>query len=429
MPTFRYDANGSSGSSQATLEAPDRASAIRELLARGVTPTSLQELSLAPRRDAATTLRAPAGAGAASSLHSPATPSATKGLWRARVMTKAETAVFIRELSIALQAGLPLVQAMRTIARQGRSAAQRALLLRMIDGVEHGKALADALSAEHAQFPDLTVNLVRAGEASGKLPEVLSQAADLLDREVKLRRSLLSATLYPLILAGLVAIAVTVVVTVIVPSTLSAVKGASITLPWPTRVVQGFASFMGSWWWAVALGSGGLALLASRVLSRPNVRLVVDAYMLRAPLLGRLQRDVAVARFTRTLGTLVASGIPAVPALRVTKGTLGNKAMERVVDEVCEQVTAGKTIADPMERSGYFPPMLVQIINLGERSGRLDQLLNQAAGAFEEKTETSIKLFTTALPPVLVVGLACVVGFVVLAILLPLLEMQDAIPR
>ena len=144
-------------------------------------------------------------------------------------------------------------------------------------------------------------------------------------------------------------------------------------------------------------------------------------------MLGRLLRDVAVARFTRTLGTLTSAGVPVLSALQVTKGTLGNKAMEAVVDDVCVQVAAGRTIADPMEQSGYFPPMLVQIVNLGERTGRLDEMLDQAAGAFEDRTEMSLKLFTTALPPILVVMMACVVGFIVLSVLLPLMEMQDQI--
>jgi type II secretory pathway component PulF len=145
------------------------------------------------------------------------------------------------------------------------------------------------------------------------------------------------------------------------------------------------------------------------------------------PVLGRLLRDVAVARFTRTLGTLTNAGIPILTSLQVTKRTLNNRAMEQVVDEVCDQVASGKTIADPMERSGYFPPMLVQIVNLGERSGRLDEMLHQSADAFESRTEMSVKLLTTALPPVLVVIMACAVGFIVLSILLPLLQMQEAI--
>ncbi len=164
-----------------------------------------------------------------------------------------------------------------------------------------------------------------------------------------------------------------------------------------------------------------------RSYAQPAWRLKFDTFILRVPILGRLLRDVAVARFTRTLGTLTAAGVPILQSLRITKGTLGNRAMERVIDDVAEQVAGGRTIAEPMERSGYFPPMLVQIVNLGERSGRLDEMLNQAARSFEDRTETSVKLFTTALPPILVVILACCVGFLVLAILLPMLQMQDSI--
>jgi type IV pilus assembly protein PilC len=140
-------------------------------------------------------------------------------------------------------------------------------------------------------------------------------------------------------------------------------------------------------------------------------------------------REVAVARFTRTLATLTSSGIPVVTGLRITKGVLGNRAMEQVIETVIEQVSAGRTIAQPMEESGYFPPMLVQIVNMGERSGRLEELLGQAAHAFEEKTEQAVKLFTAALPPILIMFLAGLVGFIVLAILMALLSMQDAAMR
>jgi type II secretory pathway component PulF len=405
MPTFAYQ---SAGGASATIDAPDRTTAARELLRRGIMPTSLTDARPGVR---------------------PAAADASAGVQFGAVMSKPEMASFVRELATAVQAGLPLVSALRTIARQGRGQRQKVMLERLISDVEQGKSLADAAAAQSAVFPELVVNLIRAGEASGKLGEVLAQAADLLDREVKLSRSVLSATLYPMILMVLISIAIVVVVTVIVPRTLSAVAGNVVVLPWPTRVVQGFASFVSGYWMLILAGAGVGLYSLGRLYAQPGPRLAFDRFVLKVPILGRLLRDVAVARFTRTLGTLVAAGIPAVTALRITKGTLGNRAMEQVIDEVCEQVTAGKTIADPMERSGYFPPMLVQIINLGERSGRLDQMLTQAAGAFEDKTESSVKLFTTALPPILVVMLACVVGFVVLAILLPLLEIQDAVGK
>jgi general secretion pathway protein F len=336
--------------------------------------------------------------------------------------------MLVRELATAISAGLPMVQALRTIARSGRKARQKAILERVIGRIEEGKSLADACAAEGRSFNELTINLMRAGDASGKLDTVLMQAADLLDRDLKLRRSVLAATLYPMILAGLISMAVIVIVTVIVPRVVKNLGGKALSsLPWPTRVVQGVAEFFGTYWWAIIPAVALAGYLAAWLYRRPGFRLAFDRNLLRVPMLGRVMRDVAVARFTRTLGTLTSAGIPAVAALRITKGTLGNKAMEGVIEEVCEKVSSGQTLAEPMEKSGYFPPMLVQIVNLGERSGRLDQLLNQAAGAFEDRTEMSVKLFMTALPPVLVVALAGVVGFVVMAILLPLLQLQESV--
>ncbi|MBL9001189.1 MAG: type II secretion system F family protein [Phycisphaerae bacterium] len=402
----------------ATIEAPDRAAAVRELMRRGETPTSVEPMGVS-----VPTLSTPAQG--ADMIRTTA--------WSPRAMSRAETAAFIRELATALSAGLPLVQALRTMTKQGRTLRQKEMLESVIGEVEHGKSLADAMLPWSRTFGELTVNLVRAGEVSGQLAEVLGQAAELLDKDLKLRRSIVGAILYPFIICLLVVVAVIVVITFIVPNILKQLAGQATTLPWPTQVVKGAGEFFGGMWWGLIPGWAATLIAVTigvltfrKYYATPEGRLRVDTALLRLPLLGRLLRDVAVARFTRTLGTLTGAGIPILSALRVTRGTLGNRAMEGVIDDVAEQVAAGKTIAEPMERSGYFPPMLVQIVNLGERSGRLDQMLSQAARAFEERTEQSVKLFTTALPPVLVVGLACVVGFVVMAILLALLQVQDA---
>lgn len=408
MTTFVYQTIA--GGATATIEAPDRVSAVRELKRRGQVPSSLE------------VLEAPSGIAAAGRL-------AGFG----RTMSRGEMASFIRELATALRAGLPMVQALRTLARQGRSAKQRQMLERLINEVEHGRSLADAMQAWGSPFEDLTINLTRAGEVSGKLSEVLGQAADLLDRDLKLRRSIVSATTYPMILGVLIILAIIVVVTWIVPHILAPLKGVPFEMPFPTRVVQGVAYFFGGMWWGIVPGfvvviPAALLLvwMGYRYYASPEGRMKVDRTLLRIPVLERMLRDVAVARFTRTLGTLTQAGIPVLTSLKVTKGTLGNKAMERVIDRVAEQVAAGRMIAEPMEQSGYFPPMLVQIVNLGERSGRLDELLNQAANAFEDRTEQSVKLFTSVLPPIMVVFMACVVGFVVASVILPLLAMQDA---
>ncbi|GMV25633.1 MAG: general secretion pathway protein GspF [Phycisphaerae bacterium] len=411
MPTFAYKTI--SGGNGATIQAADRSSAVRELMRRGITPVSVEPVAVS--------VPSPTRKGDARAEALAASPFASKAL------SRGEMASFVRELGTAVQAGLPLVQALRTIARQGRGARQKEVLQKIIDEVEHGRSLADAFASCGREFSDLIINMVRAGEASGKLEEVLHQAADLLDQDVKLRRSILSATLYPLILLALLVIGIIVIVTFIVPSVLETVKGQITELPVPTQIVQGIAAFFGGYWWAIIPGCIAAVSGAGVLYAQPEFRMSFDTFILKVPILGRLLRDVAVARFTRTLGTLTSAGVPILQSLRITKGTLGNKAMERVIDDVSEQVAGGRTIADPMEKSGYFPPMLVQIVNLGERSGRLDEMLRQAAKSFEERTETSVKLFTTALPPILVVILACCVGFLVLAILLPMLQMQDSL--
>ena len=400
MAVFQYVQVGKQAA--ATIEAADRPSALRELLTRGVTPASLEEVS--PARVAG--------------------PSASFSL-RA-TMSRAETASFFRELATAIDAGLPLVTALKTLTKQGRNDRQRAMLGRVIADVEQGNSLAEAFESVGKPFTDLTVNMVRAGDVSGKLGEVLTHVAELQEKDLRLRRQILSATLYPLILLSLIVVAVIVIVTVIVPKVLGQVEGVNMELPLPTLLVKGVADFMNTWWWAIVPGIL-IGVLALRALYRtPQWRMRIDTALIKAPIIGKLLRDVAVARFTRTLGTLTASGVSVLHALRITRGTLGNKAMEGVIDDVVDLVSAGRTIADTMDRSGYFPPMLVQIVSMGERSGRLDALLMRAADAFEERTEMSVKVFTTVLQPLLVMVMAGMVGFIVLAVVLPLIEMQDA---
>lgn len=447
MATFRYTSlkSGSAAGGMQTLEAPDRASALRALMARGVTPSTLEEMKVG-----AVSASAKAGAANGASggdglvIEKPGSGNGSSAAakvsgalakkqssdaapvrrWGAS-MSLADTGSFISELATAVQAGLPLVPALRTMGKAGRKPAQRAMLDHLIAKVEQGGTLAEACRTWGKPFNELLVNLIRAGEASGRLGEVLQQTAELVERDLRLRRSLLSATLYPIILLVLVAGAIIVVTAVIVPNVLKPFQGQNIDLPWPTVVVQQFANIMGSYWW-VLIGLIGAAMIGlSRARATKSGRMAIDSFMLKVPLMGALIRDAAVARFTRTLGTLVRAGLPVLTALRLTSATLGNAKMRRAMDEVCEEVAGGKTIAGPLEKSGLFPPLLVQIVSLGERSGKLPELLGQAAGSLEGRTETRVKVITTVLPPVLVVFLACVVGFVVMAILLAMLQLQD----
>jgi type II secretory pathway component PulF len=424
MPTFRYQTLAGSNGSAATIEAPDRSSALRLLRVQGVTPTSLETLTRREAKRAAAEESTPKGSG------SPAASRSFGFLVRSS-MTRVEMATFIRELATAVQAGLPLVQSLKTIERQYKQPGQKAMVGRIIHEVEHGRSLADACAKVGRPFSDLTINLIRAGEASGRLGEILEQTANLLDRDVKLRRMMISGSIYPMILGALIVIAITVIVGFIVPNIIKPFAGRlpESALPMPTRIVLAVGHGFRDWWWAIGLLLLAVLIGIQRAMANPPTRLKIDRALLSVPLIGKVVRDVSVARFTRTLGTLVASGLPALPSLKVTKATLGNKAMEQVVEQVCEQVASGKTISEPMEKSGYFPSLLTQIIGLGERSGRLPQMLNQAAVVFEDRTESSVKVFTSTFPVAMVLCAAVVIGFIMAAVLLPLIQMQEFIGR
>ncbi len=424
MPAFKYQTvSGSSGAG--VVDAPDRSSALRTLRQRGITPIKIEVVrggSLAASVEP--TSESPNGAAAPPRTHVRAT-----GIGGGVAMSRGEIAGLIREIATALQAGLTLPQALRTSAKQGRSERQRVMIQFLLDQIEHGKPLSEAALAWGKPFTELLVSLIRAGEASGKLDEVLAQAADLMERDVALRRAVLGATIYPMLLAGLVTIATIVLVTVIIPRLIAPLAGQikHTQLPLPTRIVMGVAEFIGAWWWLLLAGLVVGVMVFRRLYSQPGPRLAIDRALLRIPALGPLLRDAAVARFTRTLGTLVSAGLPALSALRATRPTLGNRAMEHAVENVCEQVAAGKTISEPLEASGVFPPLLVQIVGVGERSGRLAELLRRAADALESRTQASLKLFTAVLPPVLIMIFAGIAGFVIAAILLVVLKIQEMI--
>ena len=428
MPAYRYQSLTARGEARnGVLTAGGRVAAIRQLEGRGETPTAIH---LADENDAAA-VPAPTAAlvaqtdGAATILQ--ALPQALRrGRARPRA-SRAELANLVRELATALEAGLPLMQALRTVRRQASSRAMEVILDHLLERVESGAPLHQAAQEYGPPFDDLTVGMLRAADASGRMSEVLHQLADLMDRSIELRGEVLGATLYPAIVFCLVVISAVILVTLIVPQLIAPLIGQFADLPMATRIVLGLAEFISAWWF-VCLGLALAAWLGWRAwVAHPANRLRVDRMKLQLPVAGRLLRDVAVARFTRTLGTLSAAGIPILDALRITRGTLGNSAMMAAIDEVSERVTSGAALADPLEKSGLFPPLLVQVVNLGERSGRLESMLLHAAGAFDRQVNQSLKLFTRALPPVLIMIMAALGAFVLAAILLPLLQLQTLV--
>lgn len=409
MPTFRFQAiDGRGGPTSGTLQADDRGGAVKALDQRGLMAVSLE-------------VDASAEPGAVASRR-------TRLLQRRPTMSRSETANLVRELATAIEAGLPLLQALRTARRQAGGRRMEVILDFLIERIEAGQPLAKAAQEYGPPFDDLIVGMFRAADATGRTSEILHQLADLLDRAVELRRELTAATVYPLIVAGLIAVSTIILVTFLLPRLMAPIAGQTgIELPWPTVVLLAVAGFIQSWWWALVLGIVGAVLAWRWWIRDPENRLRVDTIALRMPLLGPLLRDVAVARFTRTLGTLVSAGIPLLASLRIVRDTLGNTALLRAIDEVQEKVTTGQSLADPLERCGHFPPLLIQIVNIGERSGRLEGMLLHAASAFDRQVNSSLRIFSKALPPLLLVVMASIAAFVLAAIILPLLEMQQMI--
>ena len=344
---------------------------------------------------------------------------------RKRKISKPEMAVMIRELATAQEAGLPLMLALKTIRRQASPAAGD-VLDHFIQCVEAGEPLYKAAADWGSPFDDLVVGMLHASDASGKMSTILHQLADLMDRSLELRRELLGAIMYPAIIASLIGVSGIVLVTVLVPRLIGTLA-SQMVLPWPTLVVMGFADFILNWWiWILV--AFAISIIGRRSwISIPENRHWFDLLKLRIPLLGKLLRDVAVARFTRTLGTLTSAGLPILESLRITRNTLGNTALANAVDAVQEQVSSGKPLAEPLEKSGLFPPLLVQVVNLGEKSGKLEEMLLHSATAFDRQVNASLNIFTKALPPILLIVMAALACFVLAAILLPLLELQSMV--
>jgi type II secretory pathway component PulF len=403
MPAFRYQSLSADGTiNNGSVIALDRPSAMRLVQSKGETPLELQ---LSPE-DAA--------AASGKKIKRPSIP-------------RAELADLIRELATALEAGLPLMQALRTVRRQAASKALQTILDYIIERVESGVTLHQAAKEYGLPFDDMTIGMLRAADASGRNAEIMHQLADLLERSVELRREVVSAVVYPLMIAALIAVSVVILVVFVLPRVMKPILQANLELPLPTIILMTVSDFMQSWW-LVVLGVMVVMWVSARNwLARPANRLRFDTVLLRLPVVGRLVRDIAVARFTRTLGTLVSAGIPILSALKIVRDTLGNTALTKAIDQVTDKVTTGQSLADPLERSGHFPPLLVQIVNIGERSGRLEQMLLHAAGSFDRQVNNSLKLFTRILPTILLIVMAMAASFVLSAILLPIIKLQEAV--
>ena len=332
------------------------------------------------------------------------------------------------QLSTALRAGLPLLSGLELLRKQQHKLAAKNMLGDLVDAVSAGQSLSEAMAKHEKVFSPLYLSMIRVGETGGILEETSAQLAEMLTREEKIKTSMKNASAYPIFVLCLGLISVVIVITVILPRILGTLGTDLTILPLPTRILMGisgfiqglFTSFPG-WIAIVAICFGFYQLIK---WTKTTGRFQYDTFKLRVPILGSVLRTIAVGRFARTLGALTMGGVTILEALGVVRDTLGNELLGREIDSVADKVKRGEPLAEPLEESGYFPPLLVQIVAVGEQTGKLDELLLNAADTFDAEADSAISKFMAIFPAILILILALVIGFIIAATLLPVVTMQ-----
>lgn len=335
--------------------------------------------------------------------------------------------VTTRQLSTLIGASIPLVDSLSALYEQTDSPAMKKTIAQVRDSVNEGLAFADALAQHKRVFPELYVNMVRSGEASGALDVVLLRLAEFMEGQHRLRSRIASAMLYPAFLLGISILVLMYLLTAVVPKVVGMFESMNQVLPLPTRILIAISEFLASTWWIMAIVAVvGVVLLVRWRRTEHGAR-KFDRFMMGLPIFGSIYRKVSVARFARTLGTLLSSGVPIIESLRIVKTVLQNKIMESAIDDSIAEVMDGSSIAAPLKKSGVFPPILIHMISVGEKSGSLEDMLMKAADAYEGDVETTISGLTSLLEPLMIVIMGALVGFVVLSILMPMLEMSTIV--
>jgi general secretion pathway protein F len=336
-----------------------------------------------------------------------------------------EVAVFTRQLATLLKAGIPLAEAMGALSEQSDNKKFEVVLTGVRQKVNEGSSLADTMAQHPTIFPELYTNMVRSGEAAGNLDAVLARLAEFLDAQHALRSKVSSAMTYPIIMMVLGSGIMGMLMVVVVPKITTIFEDVGKSLPWNTALLIFLSNTLASYWWLI-LVLGGLGYWGfKRWVKRPKGREAVDRLKLRVWLLGPLVRYVGVARFARTLSTMLASGVPVLTALEIVKKVLNNVVLEKVVEEARDAIREGESIAAPLKRSGQFPSMMVHMIAVGERSGQLETMLENVAVAYERDVDSKVARLTTILSPLLIVMMAMAVAFIVFSVLQPILDMQN----
>jgi general secretion pathway protein F len=342
-----------------------------------------------------------------------------------------EVAGLTRQLATMLKSGIPLAQSLGALIDQAEHPDLEIVLRDIREKVTQGAALADALAFHPDYFNDLFVNMVKAGQAAGNLDEVLRRLADYMQKQNRMRAKVKAALAYPMVMVIVGTLVIIGLMSFVVPRILSVIKaqGKKGSLPLPTQILIAASNFVREWWWLILVVAVLFWVMYRGALRSEGFRYRRDKFLLRLPLFGDLLRKAAVSRFAVTLSTLLKSGVPALHALTIVKAVVDNQVLGRVVGEVHDRILEGADISSPIKRSGVFPPVVGYMISIGEQSGQLEDMLERVAESYDEELELSTSKLTSILEPILIVAMALVVGFIVMAVLLPILDIGSAVRK
>jgi len=403
MPTFAYKGLKSDGGSVAAeITAADERAAARQLRSQGITVQSL-----ATKRAAST------------GIDLAALPVIGPFLGGVR---SRDVSVFTRQFGTMISAGLPLVQCLQALGQQAERKSFQDIIARVAADVEGGSTLSEALTRHPRVFDELYVNLVHVGEIGGVLDSMLARLAVYMEKSDALKHRVRTAMVYPILVMTVAIGVVTFLLIFIVPVFTKFYDQAGVALPAPTQAVVGLSRFIVNYWYGLIFGALGVFFGFRYWYKTDQGRVTVDRFLLRAPIFGVLIRKISVARFTRTLSALISGGVPILDALKITAKTAGNRIVENAVMDARERVTAGQTLAEPLRQSKVFPPMVVQMVSVGEQTGALDNMLAKVADYYEDEVDVAVSGLTSLLEPIMIVFLGIVVGGIVISMYLPIFQ-------
>lgn len=411
MPEFVWRAAQASGEVvDGRLDAPSLAQALRQLRERGLTPLSVDDAAGMPTVAAAS----------AAALGQPKAARVQKGPVKA-----ADVLALTSELAIMLKAGLALDNALRVLLDMTQKPSVSAMLQSILSDVKGGAPLSRALTAHRALFGDFYINMVRSGEASGQMASVMARLVEHMERLRALRDSVVSATIYPAILLGVAVLSLVVMLGFVVPQFEQLFKDMGDALPVPTRIVMDLGNVFKTYGWAIALGAAVVVWLAGRWLKTPSGSQWWQTRVLRLPVLGVLLRKYQLTLFSRSLGTLLGNGVPLLTALRIATETVGNQTLRQPLTQVVPRVKEGVKVADAMRATGIFEPLALNLMRVGEETGRIGPMMLELAHILNREVETGIKRALTLLEPLLILVLGVLIAAIIVSILLGILSVND----